>query len=123
MIRKTYSIIIIGLIFLLNSCQYDSIEDLYPENPDCDISNISFVNDVWPIINSNCTSCHSGATPSGNTNLENYNQIKSVAESGKLLNVIRHKSGWSPMPKGESKLPDCSISKIEKWIESGYPNN
>lgn len=123
MIRVKYPLVIIVLALLFNSCQYDNIEDLYPQVNECDISNISYANDVWPIISENCTGCHSGAAPSGNINLENFDQVKSVTESGKLLSVIKHEPGWSPMPKGGNKLSDCNISKIEKWAELGYPDN
>jgi len=123
MIRIKYPVVVIIVIVILNSCQYDSVEELYPTVNECDTSNISYANDIWPIISENCTSCHSGAAASGNINLENYDQVKSAAESGKLLSVIKHEPGWSPMPKGANKLSDCSISKIENWVELGYPDN
>jgi len=116
-------LILIAFTFLLYSCSYDSVENLYPATGDCDTTNISYTNDIWPIIDSNCTSCHSGNAPSGNVNLENYDQIKAAGINGSLLGVIKHESGWSPMPKGTSKLPDCDIMKIETWGNNGYPDN
>lgn len=116
-------LIFITLLIGLNACYYDNVENLYPTNPDCDTTNVSYANDVWPVINTNCTSCHSGVAASGNVNLENYNQIKTHAQSGALLGSIKHENNWSPMPKGGNMLPDCNIMKIEAWTVLGYPDN
>ena len=123
MIRFRFLIMLALMAFGLNACYYDNVEYLYPDGGDCDTTNISYSTDVWPVINSSCTGCHSGAAPSGNVGLENYNQIKISAENGGLLGTIRHENGWSPMPKGSSKLPECDILKITVWQNTGYPNN
>lgn len=122
-IKKSACYIGIVILMGLNSCYYDSVEELYPQPPDCDTSNVTFSNSVLPVINSNCTSCHSGSAPSGNLNLTNYDEIVAVAQNGSLLGAINHESGWSPMPKNGNKLDNCSINKIEYWVSSGYPNN
>ena len=114
---------IIGMMVFLSSCYYDVAEELYPEKPVCDTTNVTFSNDIFPIINTNCTSCHSGQAPGGNIKLENYNDISAAANNGSLLGVIRHEQGWSPMPKGGGKLNDCDIAKIETWFDQGTPNN
>jgi hypothetical protein len=31
--------------------------------------------------------------------------------------------GFSPMPKSNAKLSDCTIAQLEKWIAQGAPNN
>ncbi len=111
------------LIFLLQSCYYDNVEDLYPNPPECDTTNVSYANDVWPVINGNCTSCHSGGAPQGNVSLEDYDDIVVSADNGSLLCTIKHENGCSPMPKGGGKLGDCDIAKIEKWVNNGTPNN
>jgi hypothetical protein len=125
--QKTTKIILIAMVialaFSFNACYYDNVEDLYPTQGDCDTTAISYTTDVWPIINANCTSCHSGSAASGNVRLENYSQIKATGENGRLLGVIKHESGWSPMPKDGAKLSDCNISTIEAWINQGYPEN
>jgi len=123
MIRFRFLIILAIMAFGLNACYYDNVEYLYPDNGDCDTTNISYSTDVWPIINSSCTACHNETAPSGNISLENYDEIKVSTENGELLGTIRHENGWSPMPKGGNKLPDCDILKIEAWQNSGYLNN
>lgn len=122
---KKIKLLVLGVVvaIFMQSCYYDNVEELYPETPDCDTTNVSFSNDVWPVINSNCVSCHNDASPSGNISLSNYGNIVSVAQNGSLLGVIKHEDGWSPMPKGGGSLSDCNISKIETWVNAGTPDN
>ncbi|MCB2201135.1 cytochrome c [bacterium] len=115
--------IAIAVIVLMPSCYYDVEDELYPQTAACDTLNVTFTNNILPIINSNCTSCHSGAAPSGNIRLEDYNTISEAANNGSLLGVIRHEPGWSPMPKGGGQLNDCNIAQIEAWVNDGTPNN
>jgi len=122
-IRLLKSFIIIGIVIFMQSCYYDNIEDLYPQLPECDTTNVTYSNSVWPIINANCTSCHGGGAPAGNIRLENYNDISSAANNGSLLGTIRHEDGWSPMPKGGGKLNNCDIAKFETWVNQGTPDN
>ena len=122
-IRIAIFSIALGLLASLQSCYYDNLEDLYPNTQPCDTINVSFSEDVWPVISSNCTGCHSGGAPSGNVSLEDYNDIVTAANNGSLLGTIKHLDGWSPMPKGGGKLPDCDIQQIETWINAGTPNN
>jgi hypothetical protein len=121
-------IVVAGLIFL-NGCYYDNEECLYPEGTtSCDTMNVTYSQNVWPVINDNCINCHSGGTPSGNISLENYDDIRASAlipagNYGSLYGVISHAPGNSPMPKNAPKLPDCNIKQIEIWIEQGAPEN
>lgn len=117
------ALMVIGMIVFLSSCYYDKEDDLYPQVASCDTTNVTFTNNVFPIINSNCTACHSGAAPSGNIRLENYDHISVAANNGSLLAVIRYEPGWSPMPKGGGKLNDCDIAEIETWVNQGTPIN
>ena len=122
-IRLLKSFIIVGIVIFMQSCYYDNIEDLYPQLPECDTTNVTYSNNVWPVINANCTSCHGGGAPAGNIRLENYNDISSAANNGSLLGTIRHENGWSPMPKGGGKLNNCDVAKIEIWVNQGTPDN
>ena len=117
------SFFVIGIVIFMQSCYYDNVEDLYPQLLVCDTTNVTYSNNVWPIINANCTSCHGGGAPAGNIRLENYNDISSAANNGSLLGTIRHENGWSPMPKGGGKLNNCDIAKIETWVNQGTPDN
>ena len=122
-IKKTSFIIGLIVLISLNSCYYDSVEELYPQPPVCDTSGVTYSGTVKPIIDANCTDCHSGSVPAGNISLANYNEVVVAAQNGSLLGTIRHDNGWSPMPKNGNKIDDCSIKKLEVWVDSGTPNN
>lgn len=89
---------------------------------DCDTSQFTFAATIQPIINNNCKGCHSGTAPAGNVLLDNYDNIRNVAVSGKLYGSVAHLPDYAPMPQG-GKLSDCNITQIKKWIENGSQNN
>lgn len=88
----------------------------------CNTENMSFTTNIWPTLNNNCTSCHSGSSPSGGINIENYNDVKVLVDNSSLVNVLNNKNGAPLMPKN-GKLDECSIDKIEQWINDGALNN
>lgn len=119
---KRIAIVLFSLV-IASSCYYDKLEGLYPGeliNP-CDIGlPATYSGSIEYIINFNCVSCHASKNPSGNVSLTTYDEVKSYATSGLLLNVIERKSGVKAMPPSQS-LPSCQIEKIKTWIESGTP--
>ena len=113
------------LSFLLlfgTGCSSDNEEELFADEV-CLSEEVSFSGFVKPLIDSRCGSCHNSTLPSGNVNLEDYQQLKGVVNSGRLLGSIHQEPGFSPMPKGGAKLSDCDIEKIESWISAGLPEN
>jgi hypothetical protein len=88
----------------------------------CDTTKYSFKNDVFPILSSNCVSCHNSNTANGYTNLEDYNNVKNAASSGELVKVI-NKTGSFPQMPPSGKMNDCNIKKIEKWVAAGMKND
>lgn len=123
-IKNGIKLLLIGIVpLVMNACYYDSIQELYPNPTACDTTNVTYSSDVWPVINANCVSCHSGPGASGNIRLANYDEIVIQANNGNLMGAINHESGYSPMPKGGFKLPECDITKIQIWIDDGTPDN
>jgi hypothetical protein len=88
----------------------------------CDTVNISYDKTIAPILQTSCTSCHSGTTISGNVDLSTYTGVATVIKNGKLYGAVTHATGYSPMPSSSEKLSDCNILQIKKWIIAGYPN-
>ncbi len=128
-VRTLHSmLIILFMMALITGCYYDNEEYLYPATADCNTDNMSYANDVWPVISSSCTGCHGGANPSGGIKLENYSDVSAsgaiqAGNYGSLYGTISHASGNSPMPKNSDKLSDCTISKIKAWIDQGMLDN
>ena len=115
------------LIGFLSSCFYDNEEELYPEDPisnaSCDTVNVSYSQAVLPILEENCISCHTIASPSGNIILEGYANLLVEVTSGRLVGVITHSPGFSPMPRNANQLPECEIATIQAWVSQGAENN
>ena len=89
----------------------------------CDTVNVSFAMEIDPIISNFCASCHSGSTPSAGLLLSDYDEIVSAVINTPFLEAIKGEGGVTPMPYQGDQLNACYISKIEKWIEDGMPNN
>ena len=87
-----------------------------PEPPECDTVNVTYPGTIQPLLAQFCLDCHSGPTPEGGLDFENFDILASVAQSGHLLGAIRHEAGYSSMPPSGIKLSDCDISKFEIWI-------
>ena len=89
----------------------------------CDTSNVTYSSSVKPILDLRCMGCHSGGAPQADILLTGYDETAFVAADGKLLAVITHQAGVTPMPYNLPPLPDCEISKIRTWVREGYQNN
>ncbi|MEE4178386.1 MAG: cytochrome c [Bacteroides sp.] len=111
----------IFFLLLFSGCYYDSEEYLYPGNTPCDTENVTYQGFVAGLMQSHCNSCHNASNPSGNVMTDTYNNLMVIVNNGKLNGAINHLSGFSPMPKGGNKLPDCDLQKIAAWIEAGSP--
>jgi hypothetical protein len=89
----------------------------------CDtISTVTFNLTLGPIIENTCRGCHSGANPSGNTRLENYDDIAILVASGQLMGVLNATSPYLQMPPSGALSP-CRIRQFELWIDDGFLNN
>jgi uncharacterized membrane protein len=89
----------------------------------CDSTQGSFSANIFPIVQLHCQGCHSGASPQGDVSLENYNQIKSLAESGLLMSVLIGANGSPIMPYNTLGLPQCYKDQFQNWIDAGALDN
>jgi hypothetical protein len=88
----------------------------------CDTINpVTFSGTIWPIMQTSCTGCHSGASPSGGVALANYNNVAAAASNGSLINALKG-NGVTRMPPGGS-FSACRIRQFEIWINNGHLNN
>jgi hypothetical protein len=120
---------LVSALALLNACDYDSEEDLYPIDDDyaiCDTESISYENDIVPIIVENCISCHSGDAPSASLDLTDFETLTESAlnsDNNSLLNRIeRAELSGGAMPTNY-RLMQCEIDKISAWVAQGTLNN
>ena len=111
------------------SCENKNEEDLFGE-ADCDTSVVTWSADIKPIIENRCYECHSGSNPISGRNFDTYdgfvfwvNYTNNPGEPGRVYGAVNRLSGYSWMPNGRPKLPQCELDKINKWIREGAQNN
>jgi hypothetical protein len=125
--KKTWFLVIASVIgiVLFQSCYYDKADLLYPGAAGaCDTSVVAkFSSEVLPVMTANCNSggCHNTASAAGAVILDTYAGVKTQALNGRLIGSTDHINGT--MPKGGAKLTNCTIAKMQQWINSGSPNN
>lgn len=120
--------ILLIMVLLFNACYYDKADLLYPNvngsTGTCDTAGVvSYTLKVVPILQTACYGCHTVSNPSGGIAMATYATDKAIAVNGKLYGSINHATGFSPMPKGASKLTICQLATIKKWIDAGSLNN
>ena len=89
----------------------------------CDTTKYTFSNRVNPIMQSWCVGCHNVSNSGGGINLSDYAGVAKSITANRFLGSIKHLPGYSPMPQNGGQISLCDINAIEKWINSGYPNN
>lgn len=92
-------------------------------DPTCDLEDVSFAQDVFPLIDTKCQGCHNEVAANGGVMLTNYTTISQVAASGRLYGAIERLPGYTPMPFNQARLPQCEIDVIKAWIDGGMLDN
>ena len=89
-------------------------------------SSVSFSNDVLPIFNSRCASCHSGPSSRAGVNLSTYDSLKNSgaitpgdAQNSVLVQAVQ----IGQMPRSGGPLSAAQVQIIADWVNAGAPNN
>lgn len=128
---KIKRILVVTSIFILmlslTNCYYDEvieIEDI-PAN-----TAISFSNDIQPIFNTNCVSCHPSVSDPDLTEGNSYTfltvtdpdmVVPNDADGSELYQRLLGIGGGIMPPSGA--LSDADISLVKNWINQGALNN
>ena len=117
---------VIGLSMAASSCYYDALPDAsvipIPEN-------ISYQNEIQPIFNQSCTSCHDGGLDpdlrSGTSytalTANNAYVIPSDAENSVLYKALIGEG--APLMPPDGGLSQAKINLVKQWINEGALNN
>lgn len=89
----------------------------------CDTAVFTYSGAIKGIMTNHCIGCHNPSSLGGNIDLSVWSGVNAVALNGKLYGSVTHQAGYSAMPKNATKLTDCQITQIDKWIKAGAPNN
>jgi hypothetical protein len=117
--KKTYpKLFILVSLIALSGCSSNSPDDLVRDIPE----NVSYDNDVRPIIESNCIACHQEPPINGAPMpLIDYAKVKqAVQERGLIDRISRDQGAIGMMPNGGTRLPENSINIITKWRDQGF---
>jgi uncharacterized membrane protein len=129
------------LAFLLNACRHEIPEPasggggtggggIPLPTTNCSPDSIYFVNQVMPIISSNCTmsGCHDNITHAEGVNLTTYTKIMQYVVAGnapnsKLYKVIIKTDDERMPPPPKAAITASQKTIIQKWINQGAKNN
>ena len=114
--NKKLQLIIVGFPALF-ACETNVEEDL---NAALDCSQVEeyYTENVKPLLESNCTVCHSGSFPSGGLSLDTYTTVYYAIKSGEVLDRIQRESDEPGfMPSDGQKLSAGNISVIQTFFE------
>lgn len=89
----------------------------------CKTTNISFANDLQPVLRTHCQGCHSGGAAPAGIMLTGYAGLKAAVATGRFFGAIAHLNGYTAMPLNGNKLSDCTVSQFKSWIDAGTPDN
>ena len=117
---KTTLALLMGIMILFPACSSDSEDEVAP---DCNLENVTYSATIAPIMQQHCNSCHAVANPSAGIVTANYEGLKVIALDGRLTGAVNHEQGFSPMPQGQAKLPQCPRDQIAVWVDDGAPEN
>ena len=87
---------------------------------DCDTSNASFAQVIWPMMEQYCIGCHNAGSPGGGIVIADYDGMVALAENGSLMGSVNWDPGYSKMPTSKP-LSGCYITLLQKWIDEAYP--
>jgi uncharacterized membrane protein len=93
-------------------------------------TDVSFANDVQPILQSRCGSCHMGEFTSKDLHMDTYENLMVGSQNGPVIiagnakdSLLVQKISSGEMPKRGPKLTPAQVQVIIDWINAGAPNN
>ena len=120
MMRFTAAAGCLILLALMSGCTYDDLETI-GSPVDCDVFDVSYGQDILPLVADHCQGCHSGSTPSAGIAFEEHADIALFAET--MLDRMDREPGDDLLMPPSGKLDSCSIVRFSAWIDAGKPNN
>lgn len=113
------------LIVLISKWILQGADTLSCDNPNvpCGVETVTYSNTISSLLSTNCNGCHGTNVASGGVVTDNYNSIKTIAESGRLYGALAWQQGYVKMPLNLGQLDSCSLVNIKIWIDEGAHNN
>ena len=116
-LKKIINVVLFPFI-LFSGCE-NNVEENSEDNPaDCTEVETYYTENVAPILESNCTGCHSGPTPTAGLSLDSYSNVRAAIKTGDVLDRVNRNSGDGGfMPNGGTKLSDTNLEILQTFFE------
>ena len=93
-------------------------------------SNVSFTNDVLPILQSRCVNCHGGERVEEGLSVKSYADLMTGSKNGSVItagdagnSLLVDLVASQKMPKRGPKLTPNQIQLITDWVNQGAQDN
>ncbi len=124
------SLLLLFVLIFFSSCTHkvkDQVNSPLQQDSICDPNLVYYVNDIQPILNSNCaySGCHDVVTHKEGVDLSSYNQVMStagVSAGNPSASELYKKISEGEMPPN-NPLASAQQKKIYDWIKQGAKNN
>jgi hypothetical protein len=116
-LKKIINVVLFPFI-LFSGCE-NNVEENSEDNPvDCTEVETYYTENVAPILESNCTGCHSGPTPTAGLSLDSYSNVRAAIKTGDVLDRVTRVQG-SPgfMPNSGTKLSDANLEILQTFFD------
>jgi len=118
---KLKKIINVALFMCISfsGCEKNVEEDLEDKTEDCTEVETYYTENVAPILESNCTGCHSGPTPRAGLSLDSYSVVFIAINSGDVLDRVNRNSSGDDllMPQYGQKLSQPDLEILQTFFE------
>ena len=111
---------VLALTSMISACYYDNAEELYGTTP-CDASAVTWTSDIQPLLQTQCVSCHSGASASAGKDFSTYTSVKASLNSA--VGRMNKPVGDPLLMPPSGKLSTCSLTKMDACVAAGAPQN
>jgi hypothetical protein len=119
----TFFVVVITITFFSQGCLKDNEEDLFPCVTIDTTAAVSYANDIVPVLENQCYTCHSGLAQSGGGIILDNHTNFSAYGTLVLAAISKQPNEAKFMPQGGSRLDNCFIQKLQVWINRGSNNN
>ncbi len=115
-----YKFLLLCGFLTLMSCSNESTSDLLYTSL---VENVTYSENIKPIIEGECLDCHGSPTDNGAIgSFTTYETVKQYTQNNSIINRISREAGQSGfMPLGGTRLPPQTIDLIIKWRDQGCP--
>ena len=114
-LKLLFALLLIGMI---SACDDDDDDNA------CNTTDVTYTNTIATIFDGTCavSGCHVvGNEAVAFFSLEGYANASLAASFGRMVGAVSHDEGFTPMPKDQDQLDQCSIDQITAWVAAGAP--